>query len=717
MNKKMKILSAWLLALALCLNLWTAFAASEEHIVEVTGIGFINLDGAKLKAIALQYDQDMTGADVTPDAYELSLYKPESLDYQGDGEIGDILKVYVNDAPEISPEGGSGHGEYVILEVFTDYLASSTIAFNHSMAIKVSQVRDIAADAGVVTPTVKTRTNNFGQRNKALRFVIDDIAGFQYYTNKPGDYGAAGPAFVQEHCFNQQDGKYYDEELAYALYLPPDYHEDGSYALLTLQNPAATKGTHPMESVLATRSPAVYASEWAQNLVKEAHGLDGLIVLVPVITERVNDNGGTPAEYEAVVHLWDTVIEQYHVNPDYVYGTGQSVGGMILLETNRNRDDFFAGLLLYEDQWAQNYYVDTIFARDMVLYEATAASAPMHYPRTDGYITWDYSLDTNGNPVYEGHDPYNMYYLISDDNIMITNFVDNNLSNDTWREMATLYSDLTGVTYEQLIIDAQEPLEDQNAVIRAHVNQDQPLGVEWISFANGSNGFSSRKLDATYEWLLTRSRQQEISREKLDINKPFELAEEQIQDDSRKIYFTQLDGSPIYLLTGKAGSGTQLYNTSWLNLKNVADAAPGWLPEGMSWEKGVLPAHIISVQAIGTNAVAIQYDADMSGLVIHLKGDDVINHLNGQVREGLSIVLDPYDFYDEAGNQLEVEIKNVYVHDTPVIRENADRESGEGNYVIVEFSAPSPAEVDGVIQRTTVRTDDMIANASHLLRK
>ena len=67
---------------------------------------------------------------------------------------------------------------------------------------------------------------------------------------------------------------------------------------MTLQNPAATKGTHPLESVLATRNPAVYAFNWAQNLVKEAHGLDGLIVLVPVITECVNNNGGTPAEYE-----------------------------------------------------------------------------------------------------------------------------------------------------------------------------------------------------------------------------------------------------------------------------------------------------------------------------------------------------------------------------------------------------------------------------------
>ncbi|MDO5378901.1 MAG: hypothetical protein Q4G52_11260 [Clostridia bacterium] len=717
MRRKMKLGTAMLLALVLCAVASAGLAAAEEHIQEVTALGFVDVDGVKLKAIALTYDQDMAGADVAPDAYRLNLYQPEGFDYMGEGAIGDILRVYVNDEPQISEAGGSGSGCYVIIEVFTDYVTSSSIAFNHALAVKVEQVRDIQTDLGSVPPTSKARTNNFGQRNKSLHFDIPDIAGFQYYTDTPGDYGAAGPAFVQEHCFNQQDGQYYDEHLAYALYLPEDYHEDGSYALLTLQNPAATKSTHPIESVLATRSPAVYASEWAQNLVKETHGLDGLIVLVPVITERVNDNGGTPAEYEAVVHLWDSVIETYHVNPDYVYGTGQSVGGMILLETNRNRDDFFAGLLLYEDQWAQNYYIDTIFARDMVLYEATAASAPMHYPRTDGYITWDYSLDTSGNPVYEGHDPLNLYYLISDDNIMITNFLGNNLSNDTWLEMSCLYSDLVGVEIEQLVVDARDELDAQNEAIRAYVSKDKPLGIQWVSFDNGSNGYSSRKLEATYEWLLTRSRQEEIRREKLDINKPFELADTQIQDESRKIYFTELDGSPIYLLTAKAGAGTQLYNTSWLNLKSVADAAPGWLPEGMSWENGVSAAHITAVQAIDHAAVAIEYDADMSGLVIRLKGDPVINHLNGEPREGLSIALDPYEFYDAEGSLIETEIKNVYVNDSAAVREGAQRESGSGRYVIVEFEAPADSLAAGVVQRTTVRTYSVIASASHLLRQ
>ena len=702
------------IALVLCVLF--CLAAEPQHITNVTALGFVDLDGPKLRGVALEYDQDMTGAVLSPEAYHLTLYQPESLDSKGSGEIGDILRLYVNDAPELSPEGGTGTGRYVILEVFTDYLTSSTVSYQHAMQVKVEQLSEIPTDAGPVPPTTKACTNSFGQRNKSLHFVIPDIEGFRYFTDKPGDYGADGPAFHLDHCFSQIDGKYYDEALAYALYLPPDYREDGTYALVTLQNPAATPGTHPMESVLATRSPAVYASEWAQSLVKETHGVDGLIVLVPVITERVDDNGGTPAEYEAVVHLWDTVIARYHVDPNLVYGTGQSVGGMILLETNRNRDDFFAGILLYEDQWAQNYYMDRIFARDMVLYPATADAAPMHYPRTDSAITWNYSLASDGTPVTEGHDPLNYYYLVSDDNVMITNFYGNNLSNDTWREMSCLYSHLTGVTFDQLVVDAGAELEEQNAQIEAWVSRDTPLGIQWVSFVNGSNGFSSRKLDATYAWLLTRTRGEIIAREKLDINKPFELAEEQIQTEERRIWFTELDGSPIYLLTAKAGAGTRGYNTSWLNLKNVADAAPGWLPEGMSWERGVALAEITGVEAIGEGAVAICYSEDMGGLVVNLKGDPVVNYLTGEARESQTILLDPFDFYDEAGNLLPVHISNVYAADEPALREGAERGSGEGCWVIVEF-AEDTGLCTAVVQRTTLRTDHVFAEASAELKK
>lgn len=680
-------------------------------IQSVTALAFADMDGPKLQAVAVEYDCDLTGADLAKDTYELSVYSMMELEYIGDGALGDVTAVYVNDAPAVSATGGSGSGRYVIVELFTDWRAATQMSFPNCLNARVTQVKDITCAAGSIPADSGTAYGTMsGGGKKAVNFLMPDIEGFRFYTDDPGDYGADGEAFTWENCFSMIDGSYTDEHLAYALFLPEDYREDGHYAMVTVDNPAASKGTHPLISVLATRSPAYLASDWAQQQVKEQHGLDGLIVLVPVITERVDDNGGTPAEYQALVHLWDYIIETYHVDPDHVYGVGQSVGGMELLETNRNRDNFFAGLILYEDQWAQNYYMETTFERNMAANEATEAAAPMHYSRVDSSITWDYHYDADGEKVYEGHDPYNYFYLISDDNILVLHADENYSSGNAWIELEYLYHDLAGCDVTELALDATLDVESQNSALREYFARGETLNINIVSLINGDNGYSCRKPEATYQWLLSQSRRTAMAREKLDLNKPFAVADEQIRTEERALHFTGQNGETIYYLTGKAGAGTRFYNTSWLNMATITDALPGWLPEGMSWDTGVSAAHIVGVTPLGDSALAVEYDADMTGAVIQLKGDKVVSYF-GNRREDDEILLDPYVFYDADGAELACEIKNVYVNSAPATVDGAQRLSGSGNYVIVELEGGIPGGAAGVIQRTTVRTDRVISSA------
>lgn len=680
-------------------------------IQSVTAIAFADVDGAKLQALAVEYDCDLTGAELEKDTYQLSVYSMIELEYKGDGELGDVTAVYVNDEPAVSPTGGSGSGNYVIVELFTDWQAATQMGFPNCLNAKVSQVKDIACDAGTIPADSSASFGTMsGGGKKTVKFAMPDIEGFHFYTDDPGDYGADGGAFVWDNCFSMIDGSYTDEHLAYALFLPEDYREDGHYAMVTVDNPATAKGTHPLISVLATRSPALLASDWAQKQVKEQHGLDGLIVLVPVITERVDDNGGTPAEYQALVHLWDHIIETYHVDPNHVYGVGQSVGGMELLETNRNRDNFFAGLILYEDQWAQNYYMETTFERNMAANEATEAAAPMHYSRVDSAITWNYHYDANGEKIYEGHDPYNYFYLISDDNILVLHADENYSSGNAWIELEYLYHDLAGCDVTELALNTALDVESQNSALRNYFVRGEQLNLNIVSLIGGDNGYSCRKPEATYEWLLSQNRQTAMAREKLDLNRPFAMAEEQFQTEERALHFTGRDGETIYYLTGKAGAGTQFYNTSWLNMATITDALPGWLPEGMSWETGVSAAHIVGVTALGDNALAIEYDMDMTGAVIPMKGDKIVSYF-GYEREDDTFLLDPYVFCDAAGAELACEIGNIYVNRAPATVAGAQRLSGSGNYVIVELASAMPSGAAGVIQRTTVRTDRVISSA------
>lgn len=696
----------------------------ESKIKSVVGIGFMDVDGPKLNAVAVEYDCEISADAVSADTFSLSVYNNMMLADGDKTQIGNITNIYVNNSAATSTVGGTQTGKYVIMELYTDYAAVEELTYTNSLAVKVTQTKDIIAVDGTVLSASVTSVRNTYSDGKLI-VNIPEVEGFKYYTNLQTHYQKDGDAYTVKNCFDQRDGHYEDVDLSYALYLPENYNPNGKYALMTLQNPAAEANTHPFEAVITYRSAAIYASEEMQQVVKDEHGLDGLVVVVPVVTQRVNDNGGTPAQYQAIVSLWDYIIDEYNIDPDHVYGSGQSVGGMILLETNRNRDNFFAGILLYNNQWGQNYYVDTVFERSMSFTKTVAESATFHYPRVDTDITWDYSLDTEGNKVYDGHDPYNYYYLVSDDNVLVLNYKTNGISVDSWNEMKYLYDDLTGTSFDILSVDTKKSLTDQESDISAYLNTKGSLNINVVSFDSGT---CFRKYDTSYKWVLSQSRTTEISREKLDLNKPFEIADEQIQTEERKLSFKTAvgstlhtvgvadgvaDKSDIYFLTGKRGAGTQGYNSGWYTLGSAADAVPGWLPDGMSWQKGVSIGHIEEVTVISDSAIAIKYNCDLSGLNVRLKGEEVYNICSGTYRDNETIVIDPYAFYDADKELINLTISNIYVNSSAAIVSGAATRSGSGNYVIVELSGGNASSVAALLQLTTINTDSVFCNASY----
>lgn len=727
---------------------------ADDAVKGVTAIGIVDTDGTKVSAIAVEYNVDLTGAKVGTDTYDVEVYKPDSSDYLvGYENIGKITKVYVNDQPDVSPAGGTGTGKYVIIEVSTDYVRTSDLAYLNALAAGVTQKGAIKTNSGVIAPsstkfvnytvTIEERPDFMGGgtvENHIAdygKFVIKGLDGYQIYgtTTYDGYWKDLqdGDAWVEKDCFNEKSGETYDYELGYALWVPEDYDPNGSYALVTVDH-TITGDPSPFEALLTNYGPTYFISDEAQQVVKDAHGLDGMIVVVPLIIERVDDNSCVPAMWMALCGLWDHLQEEYSIDPNYIYGAGQSMGGMLLMQTNTNRDNYFAAMLCYGNQWGQNYYKDTVFARGMgaANYNETAENTPRHYPSTaSNYYIWDYHFDENGEKVYEDHDPYNFYYLISDDNLMVFNGSSNALSIGLWGEMSQLYTDLVGYSIPHLTgLDGMAPLDEQNKMVNDFIAAGNDFnGVEmgiwecsWDGNGNDGTAIWSRTITANYEWLLKQSRADEMARPKLDINRVFEPAEEQLRDDAHLFngFVDKNTGEQLYYWTAKAGSGTRFYNSSCLPIGfgNPADMNPGWLPDGMSWETGVEAATIQSVTAIGTgsqySAVAIKYDVDMENVLIHLVGDAVVNS-KGEAYDDYFVTNTPFDFYDASGNKIECKITNYYVNSSAAVKEGAARGSGSGNYVIVEFETPVTVKPVGVIQRTTVITDTAISSATSKL--
>ena len=140
--------------------------SAEEAIVSVKSYGFVDLEGAKLSHIILEYADDIDTASVSLDDYFVMDYvrfEEEANGYENTIEVdyddvqgneGLPVNVYVNNEAAPSEEGGVETGKYVVLEVNTDYMLSGqNLVYTASMMAGVTQVGTVSGEAIEVTPS------------------------------------------------------------------------------------------------------------------------------------------------------------------------------------------------------------------------------------------------------------------------------------------------------------------------------------------------------------------------------------------------------------------------------------------------------------------------------------------------------------------------------------------------------------------------------------
>lgn len=556
---------------------------APSAIVSVSTIGFVDTDGAKVSAIVVEYGVDLTGADVSVDDFIVDNYGISQGDAQCEigSDPGKPVKAYVNDTAEVSASGGSGTGKYVIIEVNTDYqLGSVASSYKLAMYAGVRQIGTIVADSGTIAPSLKeignyTETEVAGFRGSTWynyandgAYTILGIDKFELFTKEDGT------AFHATNCFEEATGEYVDVDLPYALYVPEDYDASKEYALVLQVHDAGFMGDDPMITLTESQGCANFASDAVQQIVKD-QGLGGLIVVAPQINNDLRstrDNWSLSAAVPATWQLLDSLTEKYNISMDHIYGTGQSMGGMQVVAMAAQRDNYFAGIWANGCQWGTNYNLEEEYSG------ASYYAAP-----ADGELIW--TVDADGNEV----DYRNWYYMVSDDNILITNCAGDKFSTQTWRELDYLYHDLAGTdliyeTYTAIWNPLTATKEEQNAAATAIMEKaaaESDLGFVWTAFEGGNHMATwiySHGVFAHYEWLLTQTRQSEMERGKLEcLTNNFEYADEQDTSEARELA-PDADGNMVYYATGKAGAGTADYNGCWLKMGNSTLKAPNWKP-------------------------------------------------------------------------------------------------------------------------------------------
>jgi len=140
-----------------------------------------------------------------------------------------------------------------------------------------------------------------------------------------------------------------DEEtgttLQYQLYVPENYDETQSYPLIQFIPDASAVGRDADYVLTQGWGGLIWATE-------EEQAKHPAFVVVPVFTETVvDDNFNHSEQIEVAVRLIQSLTEEYSIDANRIYTTGQSMGGMTSFYLNVTYPDLFAASLFVGSQW------------------------------------------------------------------------------------------------------------------------------------------------------------------------------------------------------------------------------------------------------------------------------------------------------------------------------------------------------------------------------
>ena len=136
--------------------------------------------------------------------------------------------------------------------------------------------------------------------------------------------------------------------LQYYLFVPEDYDASQNYPLIQFI---------PDSSVVGREAEAVLTQGWGGLIwaTEEEQAKHASFVVVPVFTETiVDDNFNHSQQIDVAVRLLQSLTEEYSIDANRIYTTGQSMGGMTSFYMNVTWPDLFAASLYVGSQWDVN---------------------------------------------------------------------------------------------------------------------------------------------------------------------------------------------------------------------------------------------------------------------------------------------------------------------------------------------------------------------------
>ena len=327
-------------ALAIASGGMAALAATnalQDHVKAVTAIAEVFGDGQKVSAIALEYDRAIDTTKLNAEAFAV--------------EGKTVTKVYANASAERASVGTNG--KFVIVELDTSIAPSSSmVAGAGPMAGGNEPPNGGNPPPGAGGPKLgevsdKPATRVIPSASVTQIGEVWTVDGMVYEANSVSMASERTVELVVQDFIQRvfEDPNYGGESLMYNLFVPKDYDPSKKYPLLLFMHDAGVVSNNPLE----TLTQGLGAVVWATDAEQAKHPC---FVLAPQFASVIaDDSSQTTEQMDIAVDLVESLMKQFSIDPNRLYNTGQSMGGMSSIAMDIKYPDLFAASLLVACQW------------------------------------------------------------------------------------------------------------------------------------------------------------------------------------------------------------------------------------------------------------------------------------------------------------------------------------------------------------------------------
>jgi predicted peptidase len=308
-------------------------SATNPHIKSATAIGEVFGDGAKIAAVIVEYDKEISSARLSTSAFSV--------------KDRNITRIYANTSAAKTAKGVDGR--FVVIELDPSDKDASILSGGSGGRGGPGGQGDRGRQGDRGGPGGGVMIGGGGGMRKPVKATVVQIAEIAAVKGekipadpRPFETNKAANLIVDD--FLQLDFKdpVSGITLMYNLYVPKKYDKTKSYPMVLFMHDASVNNPEHDRTLIQGLGAVI----WASTEEQAKHPAF-------VLATQNNNNAMTPGSdmSDVIYRLVNHVAGQYSIDKNRLYTTGQSAGCMTSLAINIKYPDLFAASMLVAGQW------------------------------------------------------------------------------------------------------------------------------------------------------------------------------------------------------------------------------------------------------------------------------------------------------------------------------------------------------------------------------